>query len=98
MFATAHCTFNSMSHQARPVKRSEPAPSIDGRKIHIRRRKAKLSLRALAEKTGLGFSTISQMENGRRTNPSLAAAAALASALDCQITDLMPDVPDGNAA
>ena len=57
--------------------------------LHEYRRAKGLSLRQLAELTGIYHSKISNIEHGLR--PSEDEVKKLAAALDCRVTDLTPD-------
>ncbi|MFG1791412.1 helix-turn-helix domain-containing protein [Nocardia sp. NPDC049149] len=59
-----------------------------GRVVHDRRRAARLTLAALAAKTELSQSFLSQLENGR-TNSSLRSLQRIADALDTTATELL---------
>ncbi len=66
---------------------SEPAnDNIDvGRSLRQLRLERKLSIRTLAEKSGLNFNTLSLIENGK-SSPSVSTLMQLASALQVPIT------------
>ena len=69
----------------------------DPRRLRRRRELAGLSLRQLGDRTGLNFNHLSTLENGRHSaNPSTLAKIALA--VGCEISDLMPREPNGEAA
>lgn len=87
-----------MNHDKRRVKRSSLPPSIDKGKLRALRLGAGLSMRGLSERSGVPFGSISMIENGHRTHPTLAAIAALSRALDCGLQDLMPDQQADSAA
>lgn len=70
---------------------------IDRQKLFMKRMRAGLSQRALARRAELDPSYIRLLELGDR-GPSPQTLGALARALDCDITDLMPDEADGAAA
>lgn len=74
--------------------------SIDGPRLRYRRLAAGLTVEGLAQRADCSKGYISLLENGHRTNPEALTLAALARALDCQITDLMPPEPvtNGSAA
>lgn len=55
-----------------------------------RRNEKELSDRELAKLSGLGKSTINNIETGK-TSPTLKQLKAIAVALDCKITDLFDD-------
>jgi transcriptional regulator with XRE-family HTH domain len=76
------------SEHARPGKRPKKPSLIDPMKLRRRRFAAGLSSTALAERSGLALSTVSDYENGRRS-PSPDSLARLAEALNCETTDLM---------
>lgn len=71
--------------------------SQEPRRLKWRRIAAGLTIRQAAAKAGVSMGTISELENGNysATAPTL---AALAKAYECEITDLMPDEPNGKAA
>jgi transcriptional regulator with XRE-family HTH domain len=54
------------------------------------RRKRKMSLRALAETTGLTAVGLSHVETGRTKRPHVLTQRAIAEALDCRVEDLFP--------
>jgi XRE family transcriptional regulator, fatty acid utilization regulator len=84
-----------MSVAGKSVKQPEgdKRVSIDGRKLWYRRNAAGLTVTELAIRAGCSKGFVSRMENGHRKNPEAATLAALAKALDCEITDLMPPAP-----
>lgn len=65
-------------------------------RLRRRRKELKLTLKDVAEKSGLSFSFISQIERGQ-TMPSLTSLVALSRALDSSI-NLFLDQPAGDAA
>ncbi len=65
-------------------------------RLRRRRKELKLTLKDVAEKSGLSFSFISQIERGQ-TMPSLTSLVALSRALDSSI-NLFLDQPAGDSA
>ncbi|USI93107.1 helix-turn-helix domain-containing protein [Rhodococcus pyridinivorans] len=61
--------------------------------LRAHRRRAGLTLDALAERTGLTKSYLSKVERGLRT-PSIAVALKIASALDADVSQLFSGNPD----
>jgi len=61
--------------------------------LRAHRRRAGLTLDALAERTGLTKSYLSKVERGLRT-PSIAVALKIAGALDADVSQLFSDNPD----
>lgn len=59
-----------------------------GEEIKRARKSKKLTLRELAEKTGISHSYLSQLENGRGKNPSAAFLKAISDALDAPIIEI----------
>lgn len=55
--------------------------------IYTRREQKRLSLRRLAEQTGLSKTSINNYENGK-VSPTIDELERIAYALDCRITDL----------
>lgn len=76
------------SEHARPGRRPKKPSLFDPKKLRRRRIAAGLSSTALAERSGLALSTVSDYENSRR-NPRPEFLARLAAALGCETTDLM---------
>jgi transcriptional regulator with XRE-family HTH domain len=69
-----------------PVAKSNPADEIDvGRRLRELRATRGLSMRALAEQSGLNVNTLSLIEN-RRTSPSVSTLQQLAQALQVPIS------------
>jgi transcriptional regulator with XRE-family HTH domain len=64
-----------------------------GRRVRAVRDKRGLSLRALAERSGLSVNTISLIERGSNS-PTVASLQLLAQALDCPITEFFRDTSD----
>lgn len=54
------------------------------------RAEAKLSQQALAVRAGLSLSVVSQIEQGRKEDPRVSTARALADALGASLDDLIP--------
>lgn len=69
----------------------------DPRKLRRKRFAAGLTIHQLAKKAGVGAGSISDLENAKQS-ARVTMLAALASALGCEIEDLMADEPNGNAA
>jgi transcriptional regulator with XRE-family HTH domain len=70
----------------------EPAEIDVGRRLHELRGEQKLSLRALAEKSGLNFNTLSLIENGK-SSPSVNTLQQLALALQVPISAFFESEP-----
>jgi len=87
-----------MSQRTESVKRSKGTPSIDRERLRALRLAADLTAAELAERANCTREYVSLLEIGQRVNPSLGVVAALAEALGCQITDLMPSKPNGGRA
>ena len=83
-----------MAQQARTVNRPEGDRDLTQhpKRLRWRRVAAGLTMRQLAAKSGFSIGSISMWENGRRS-ADVVSLTALASALDCEITDLMPAEP-----
>jgi DNA-binding XRE family transcriptional regulator len=80
----------------RPLERPKGGV-VDGRKLAVLRREARLSQAHLAHRAGLDIATISDLELDRPTNPKLHTLLALARALHCRAVDFAPElaeVPD----
>ncbi|MEV4705059.1 helix-turn-helix transcriptional regulator [Actinoplanes sp. NPDC049316] len=75
----------------RPPRRRQPNP-LDPAKIRRRRIAKGLSLSAAAAAAGITKGALSLIENGHRGG-TMRTVVAIASALECEITDLMPDAP-----
>jgi transcriptional regulator with XRE-family HTH domain len=54
------------------------------------RAEAKLSQQALAMRAGLSLSVVCQIEQGRKEDPRVSTARALADALGASLDDLIP--------
>ena len=63
--------------------------------IRVWREHRGLSQDQLAEAAGLGQGYLSQLESGRKANPSLQALTKLARALRCRLDDLVVEPADG---
>ncbi len=63
--------------------------------LRSHRRRAGLTLEALAEDTGLTKSYLSKVERGIST-PSIAVALKIARALDADVSQLFSDTPDNS--
>jgi transcriptional regulator with XRE-family HTH domain len=70
---------------------------IDRRKLRAERIRARLTGPALAKRAGLSKATISAIERGER-NCLPGTLGLIADALGLDMTALMPDEPDGEAA
>jgi len=67
-------------------------------KIKILRAKNKISLKQLAEKTGLSIGYLSHLENGSRNNPSKEAMERIAMALGKTVQEIFfPEEMEGCA-
>ncbi len=72
---------------------SDETDSLDvalGQSIRRHRKKAGLTLRTLGERSGLSFSFLSDLENGKRS-VSVRNLYALANALSVAPAELLPD-------
>jgi XRE family transcriptional regulator, fatty acid utilization regulator len=69
----------------------------DRRRLKWRRVAAKLTIRQLSAKSGVSPGAISMLETGRRS-AEVGTLAALADALNCDITDIMPAEPGANGS
>jgi transcriptional regulator with XRE-family HTH domain/predicted Fe-Mo cluster-binding NifX family protein/mannose-6-phosphate isomerase-like protein (cupin superfamily) len=69
-----------------------PAEILVGRKVRELRTRQRLSLRALAERSGLNFNTLSLMENGK-TSPSIGTLQQLATALAVPLSTFFESDP-----
>lgn len=56
-----------------------------GQKLKSRRKDMGLSLRDVAMASGLGVTTICELENGRRDNPCLTTLEAILTVLDADL-------------
>jgi transcriptional regulator with XRE-family HTH domain len=66
----------------------QPEGAVFGKRLREVREKRGESLRSLAERAGMSYAYISDMERGVRV-PSLTTIIRLAVALDCKVTDLV---------
>lgn len=64
--------------------------------LHIKRLEKNLSLRQLGKNTGITYSYLSQLETGKRNNPSLPLLNSLAKELDVPVSLLLADFSDLN--
>ncbi len=87
----------SLTEKAEPSASNSVAAEIDvGRRLRELRAERSLSLRALAEQSGLNVNTLSLIENGK-TSPSVSTLQLLASGLDVPITAFFEtDIPKNN--
>ena len=78
---------------------SQPAPEVDvGSRLRELRTERDLSLRALAEKSGLSINTLGLIENGK-TSPSVSTLQQVALALEVPITAFFEtNVPESRIA
>ena len=76
--------------------REAPMSQFSGRRLRDIRKQRHLSREQLCVRVGTSMCTITRYEQGR-TAPSVNAAAALAEALDVQLTDLLDKEPDPSA-
>jgi XRE family transcriptional regulator, fatty acid utilization regulator len=67
---------------------SGPDPLVIGKCVRYRRKGCGLTLDALGERIGLSASAVSLIETGKR-EAKVTTLAALAEALDCQLSDLL---------
>lgn len=79
---------NNQSHQNHNI----PAEILVGQKLRELRRRQGFSLRALADRSGLNFNTLSLVENGR-SSPSVSTLQQLARALDVPIAAFFESEP-----
>ena len=82
------CAMTDHSNE-RPVRRRQP-DRLDTEKLRRRRLEQGLSLTAAAEAAAITKSHLSQIEHGHRGG-SARVLHRIASALNCTVTDLMPD-------
>jgi transcriptional regulator with XRE-family HTH domain len=76
---------------------SDSPPLLDPDKLRLKRIRARMSRPALARRAGLHPSHVAFLERGKRgTTPE--TLGLLADVLGCDITELMPDEPDGAKA
>ena len=68
--------------------RHDVAPAVRGARIRSLREAMGLSLRELAERTGVSAPMLSQVERGE-TSPTLAVAARIAAGLDLSLSQLL---------
>jgi XRE family transcriptional regulator, regulator of sulfur utilization len=66
----------------------ETDPAVVGQRVHALREAMQLSLRDLAERSGVSAPMLSQVERGE-TSPTLAVAARIASGLDLTLSQLL---------
>lgn len=71
------------------------APSEAGNTVRTLRLKRNLTLRALAEQTGVPVTTIHSLESGRQQSMRLPHARKLAAVLRCALRDLVPELRTG---
>ena len=57
-------------------------------KLRYHRKKQKLTLKELSEKTGISVGYLSHIENGSRTNPSMKTMYKITQALQVSIEDV----------
>lgn len=80
-----------MTRDRQPANRRTPL-SQDPKRLRRRRIAARLNITQLAAKAGCSVSYLWQLENGDYS-ASPALLGALADALECDVTDLMPPDP-----
>jgi transcriptional regulator with XRE-family HTH domain len=68
-----------------------------GRLVRAFRKAAGLSQQALAVAAGLSLAVVAQIEQGRKADPRLSTALALARALGVRVEDLVGGEPKGRA-
>ena len=66
----------------------DPSPARHGERIHALRDAMGLSLRDLAERSGVSAPMLSQVERGE-TSPTIAVAAKIAAGLDLTLSQLL---------
>lgn len=71
---------------------SSPITSEFGRRVRSRREQLGLSQMAVAERAGVHFTFVSDIERGVR-NPSLLTMVKLAKALDADLSELVAVLP-----
>jgi len=62
-----------------------------GNKIKELREKNKMTIKELSEISGVGQSTISEIETSKAKNPKTETLAKLAKALNVTVNDLLPE-------
>lgn len=91
-FRRRHCRYLAELFGRAESGRADASAEVDvGLRLRQLRAERSLSLRALAEKSGLNFNTLSLIENGR-TSPSVSTLQQLARALDAPITAFFEQV------
>jgi XRE family transcriptional regulator, regulator of sulfur utilization len=90
---------SSRAEPAAPAAASSPegdavAPSLVGARVKALRESAGLSLRDLAERSGVSAPMLSQVERGE-TSPTLTVAARIASGLELRLSQLLRLDEDG---
>jgi predicted transcriptional regulator/transcriptional regulator with XRE-family HTH domain len=76
---------------------SGPDPLVIGKCVRYRRKGCGLTLDALGERIGLSASAVSLIETGKR-EAKVSTLAALAEALDCQLSDLLTEAAPSRRA
>src|SRR5688572_3994655 len=76
---------------------SGPDPLVIGKRVRHRRKSCGLTLDALGERVGLSASAVSLIETGKR-EAKVSTLAALAEALDCQLSDLLTETAPSRRA
>jgi len=76
---------NDIIRGEKTMRRANPASAHVGQQLRSMRRDRRLSIRALAELSGLSANTLSLVENGK-TSPSVNTLQQLAQSLDVPIT------------
>ena len=93
----------STNHTAKPKRASKPRAATKsevnvGQRLRELRNDRKLSIRALAERSGLNVNTFSLIENSK-TSPSVSTLQQIASALEVPITAFFEtDMPKNSVA
>jgi transcriptional regulator with XRE-family HTH domain len=77
-----------------PDQAAELSPAVIGARVKALRESAGLSLRDLAERSGVSAPMLSQVERGD-TSPTLTVAAKIASGLDLRLSQLLRLDEDG---
>jgi transcriptional regulator with XRE-family HTH domain len=79
------------THTDLPTGRSRAVPGFDSAKLrYLRRSRAMLTQKELADLAGISRGAVSHLEQGRR-QPMVTTLRALCSALDCDPGDLISD-------
>jgi XRE family transcriptional regulator, regulator of sulfur utilization len=79
---------------AKPARAGAPDPAVVGTRVKALREAAGLSLRDLAERSGVSAPMLSQVERGE-TSPTLAVADRIAAGLELRLSQLLRLDEDG---